>query len=108
MDIVTAMLESGTSTSPASMADLLWLVRSHSGTTHWTDLFLACSGVPAWKRAVELPLASDEQISLITHIFSDRDEIEVVEHLYGDDAQTFVDVMNKVVPCSPVPEEWTQ
>ena len=71
-------------------------------------MFLACSGVPAWKRAVELPLASDEQISLITDIFSDRDEIEVVKRLYGDDAQTFVDVIDKVPPHSLVSEERTQ
>ena len=71
-------------------------------------MFLACSGVPAWKRAVELPLASHEQISLITDIFSDRDEIEAVKRLYGDDAQTFVDVIDKVPPHSLVSEEWTQ
>ena len=71
-------------------------------------MILACSGVPAWKRAVELPLASDEQISLITDIFSDRDEIEAVKRLYGDDAQTFVDVIDKVPPHSLVSEEWTQ
>ena len=80
-------------------------LRNH---THWIDLFLTCSGVPAWKRTVELPLASDEQISLITDIFSDPDEIEVVKRLYGDDAQTFVDVIDKVPPHFLISEEWTQ
>ena len=51
---------------------------------------------------VEVPLASDDQISLITDIFSDRDEIEVVKHLYGDDAQSFVDVIDEVLPLSLV------
>ena len=46
---------------------------------------------------VELPLASDEQISLITDILSDRDETEVVKHLHGDDAQSFVDMIDKVL-----------
>ena len=55
---------------------------------------------------VELPLASDEQISLIADMFSDRDEIEVIEHLDGDDAQPFVDAMNEVLPHSLILEEW--
>ena len=46
---------------------------------------------------VELPLASDEQISLITDILSDRDETEVVKRLHGDDAQSFVDMIDKVL-----------
>ena len=102
MDIDTTMLESGTSISPASMANLVWLVRSYSVTTHRTDPFLACNSVPAWKRMVKLPL---ERISLITDIFSDRDEIEVVEHLDGDDAQSFVDAIDKVLRRSLVSEE---
>ena len=65
--------------------------------THRPDLFLTCSGVPAWKRMIELPLASDEQISLITDIFSDPDESEVVKCLRGNDAQSFVDVIEKVL-----------
>ena len=71
---------------------------------HRPDLFLTCSGVPAWKRVVDLPLASDEQISLIADIFTDRDETEVVKCLYGDDAQSFVDVLDKVLPYSSVSE----
>jgi hypothetical protein len=40
----------------------------------------------------------DKRISLITSIFSDPREVEVVGHLFGDDAQTFVDVLDKVRP----------
>jgi len=40
----------------------------------------------------------DERISLITDIFSDRDETEVVRHLCGDDAQTFVNIIDEVPP----------
>jgi hypothetical protein len=47
---------------------------------------------------VELPLASDAQIYLITDIFSDSDEIEVVKGLSGADAQLFVDVVDKAHP----------
>ena len=57
---------------------------------------------------VELPLASDDQISLITDILSDRDEIEVVKHLYGDDAQSFVDVIDEVLPLSLVLAKYVQ
>ena len=54
------------------------------------------SEIPAWKRLIGHPLPFDEQISLITDIFSNRDEIEVVERLHGDNAQLFVDVVDKV------------
>ena len=40
----------------------------------------------------------DGQISLITEILSDRDEPEVVKGLSGDEAQSFVDVVDKVFP----------
>ena len=30
-------------------------------------------------------------------IFSDRDETETVRHLLGDDAQSFVDVVDQVI-----------
>ena len=38
----------------------------------------------------------DERISLITAIFSDPGEVEVVGQLSGDGAQTFVDVIVEV------------
>ena len=47
---------------------------------------------------INRPLAKDERISLITDIFSDRDETEVVKCLSGDDAQSFVDVIDEVLP----------
>ena len=57
------------------------------------------SGGPAWKRLiVDQHLTSEERISLITDIFSDRDETEMVKHLRGDDAQSFVDVVYQVIP----------
>ena len=57
-----------------------------------------CSGIPAWKRLIDRPLAKDERISLIADIFSDRDETEVVKCLRGGDAQSFVDVIDEVLP----------
>ena len=55
------------------------------------------SGTPAWKRLIEGPLNSDVRVSLIADIFSDRDETEMVKQLRGDDAQSFVDVMDQVI-----------
>ena len=61
-------------------------------------LLLARSGVPAWRRLIDRPLASDERISLITDIFSDHDETEEVKLLHGEDAQAFVDIIDEVFP----------
>ena len=57
-----------------------------------------------WKRLINRPLSADERISLITTIFSDRNETEAVSHLCGDDAQSFVDVIDEVFHRSYI--EW--
>ena len=56
-----------------------------------------CDRIPAWKRLITRPLISSERISLITEIFSHRDEIKAVKRLRGDDAQSFVDVVDEVL-----------
>ena len=55
-----------------------------------------CSEVPAWKRLISYTLTTGERIPLITTIFSDRDEVEMVRNLSGDDAQTFIDMTDEV------------
>ena len=40
----------------------------------------------------------NEHADLVTRIFSDRDEIEVVQRLSGGDAQAFVDGVDQVNP----------
>ena len=57
-----------------------------------------CSSTPAWKRLIDSSLDSSERISLITDIFSDHDETEIVKRLRGDDAQSFIDVIDQVIP----------
>ena len=42
------------------------------------------------------PLSVEARIRLITPIFSDREEVEVVGRLSGDDAQAFIDAIDKV------------
>ena len=58
------------------------------------------SPIPAWKRLINCTLSSYERISLIADIFSDHNETEVVMSLRGDDAQSFVDIIDGV--CLPI------
>jgi len=52
--------------------------------------------LPTWKRLTNNPLSMHECIPLMTSIFSDRNDVDVVGHLSGDDAQAFVDVIYEV------------
>jgi hypothetical protein len=50
----------------------------------------------AWKRLITRPLTTHERVSLISAIFSDRNETEVVKRLSGEDAQNIVDAIDQV------------
>jgi len=65
---------------------------------HSFDWFSLCSERPTWQRLISRTLTADERTTLIVKIFSDRDEVEMAEHLSGDDAQTFIDVIAEVRP----------
>ena len=52
-------------------------------------------------------LSTDERVSLIMRIFSDPDEAEAAKRLCGDDAQSFVDVLDEVLAHCPILEERT-
>lgn len=52
---------------------------------------------PAWRRLISHSLTAEERISLITTISLDDDQVKMVEQLSGDDAQTFVDVIDEVI-----------
>jgi len=54
------------------------------------DRFLACRTHPPWKRLLSRTLSTDERTSLITKIFSDRDEVGMVMQLFGGDALAFI------------------
>lgn len=45
-------------------------------------------------------LTPHERISLITEIFSDHNQVTIVGHLAGDDAQTFIDMVDEVSFCA--------
>ena len=44
-------------------------------------------------------------MSLISDIFSDPDDTKVVKHLDGDDAQSFVDVIDEVLAYSFISDD---
>ena len=48
---------------------------------------------PGWKRLLCGPPTTHERISLITTIFSDRDDVEMARRLCGEDSQASVDVI---------------
>jgi len=88
---------SPTTTGTRSVAGSIQLVSFYvRSCIRWTDPFLGCSGPPTWKRLITHPLTIHERTSLITAIFSDRSEIEVVRHLCGSDAQSFIDAIDEV------------
>ena len=49
---------------------------------------------------IDRPLATYERVSLITDMLSDHDEAEAVQNLSGSDVQSFVDVVDEVLPHS--------
>ena len=51
---------------------------------------------PAWKQLIGHAPATDERTSLIVRIFSDREEVEMVGHLSGDDAKALIDAVFEV------------
>ncbi|KAF9644753.1 kinase-like protein [Thelephora ganbajun] len=59
------------------------------------ELF-ACN-LPAWKRLIGHTLSTEGRVRLMASIFSDRNEVEVFEHLSKDDAQAFVNVVDEVL-----------
>ena len=52
--------------------------------------------IPACKRLISGSLSQQQIISLIKAIFTSKDEVAMIRDLRGDDAQTFVDVVNEV------------
>jgi len=60
------------------------------------DSFFLCSEDPAWKRLIAHTPTTHERISLITTIFSDDNQAEMVRNLSGNDAQDFIDVVDEV------------
>ena len=58
--------------------------------------FIRCSNIPVWKHLTDRPLTTDERVSLIADLFTDRDKIEALKALSGGDAQSFIDVIDEV------------
>ncbi|KAF9645424.1 kinase-like protein [Thelephora ganbajun] len=58
---------------------------------------LLSPNIPPWKRLITQAPPTNECISLITAIFSDRGQVEVVKNLTGNDVRIFIDVIDKVL-----------
>ena len=52
------------------------------------------------KQFISHTLAKEECIRLLVTIFSDDKQIEIVNHLSGDDAQKFIDTIIEVGLCT--------
>ncbi|KAF9645728.1 kinase-like protein [Thelephora ganbajun] len=65
------------------------------------EVLLTPADPQAWKRLISHTLSTSERISLITSIFSDRDEVEVLRNLSGNDAQALINVMDEVLDSLP-------
>lgn len=82
-----------------ALRDLLAMSVSHPSRRPCTDRldpFLMRSEEPAWKQLINHTLATDERVSLITGIFIDRHQVEMVEHLSRSNAQRFIDMIDDV------------
>ena len=69
---------------------------SKRSLVRWPDSVLLYSDPPEWKQLISYPLPMEERAALITSIFSDPHEVEVVKRLSGSDAQSFVDRVDEV------------
>ena len=99
MGIGPTVLGSGDPLAPESasdVADFTRLVSYCSRAPRISLIWFSCSGLPTWKHLISRPPTTRECIPLITAIFSDKNEIGVVQSLCGDDAQAFIDVIDEV------------
>lgn len=73
--------------APPDTADLVSPEAPPSPSTH-TGV-----GPPCWERLIRNSLTTHERIPLIITVFSNRDEVEAVRCLCGDDARIFIDTI---------------
>ena len=105
MGVNTTLLGPGSSLTPGNFRGVeifasphFFLPIAHS-LGELFNYFLVCSGLPLWKQLISHSISTHECISLITSIFSDNNEVEAVEHLSGNDAQAFIDLIDGVSTC---------
>ena len=102
MDNDATMLGSGSPPTSTSAANYLRLVSFNflEPRVYRPD---PCGRIIAWKRPIDSPLATNKRISLVAAIFFDRSAAEVVNRLSRGDVQSFVDVIDEVLPHSSIP-----
>jgi len=90
-------------------SEVLQVLTSSVPHSFWGSSFgltvFSRSDLPTWKRLTNNPLPTHECISLITYIFSDRNDVEVVGRLSGDYARAFVDVIDEASTHTLTSEE---
>ena len=67
----------------------------HSGDRLSVNLIVPRFSGPAWKKLVTAIPSPNERVDLITSTVSDPDELEMLGHLAGNDAQIFIDVIDE-------------
>ena len=91
-------------THPTFTVDLWTLVQRcwHQDPTSRPQILevLKVLTLPLRKRLISHTIGTDERIRLIATIFSDDDQARVVGPASGDDAQTLIDVIDEVSPCT--------
>ena len=107
MDIGANMLEAGIAFTSKSIGCFVSFVgfRVLEPHVHFPDRLSPHRNFPVCKRLIRRLLSTDERASLITRIFSDPDEAEAAKRLCGDDAQSFVDVLDEVLVHWYISEE---
>ena len=66
------------------------------------DRLLRRSNISVWKRLIDSPLTTDERVSLITDLYSGKHVLRTHKTLSASDAQSVVDVIDKVLVHSRV------
>lgn len=56
---------------------------------------------PACRRLISHAFSPHEIIPLVEAVFTSQDEVKMIGYLRGDDAQTFIDVIDEVRPHTP-------
>ena len=66
------------------------------------DQLLSYSDIPVWKTLIDNSLTTDERVSLITDLFSNRDATDSLNTLNESDAQSVIDAIDEVLVHSHV------
>ena len=84
-----SVAKNGTSSAPSHRSSTQQGLSSNS-------FFFFNFNIPVCQRLIERLFTPDDLPSMIEAVFSSTDEGDTIRRLYGDDAQTFIDVLDEV------------